>query len=120
MIEIRSPGAPTTRLMNVWVDSPAVGTSHAAGWASPSAFEPQTGVAGSAPAGGVEHHDVADARRGVEPVGQHSLADVEGGKHRQARDPVGLDHEGLDHDRESDSHGNGDHELDQRLDTRFR
>src|SRR5581483_8837477 len=51
-IEIRSPGSPTIRFRNVWVDSAAVGTPHGRGNPPPSCGSPQGAVGESAPAGG--------------------------------------------------------------------
>ena len=67
----------------------------------------------------VEHDDVADARVVDQAVGEDPLADVQRRLHRAARDPVRLDDERLDQQRQPDGDRDRDHQLDQRLHRRL-
>ena len=65
----------------------------------------------------VEDDDVADvgiAEARADPVDEHALADLERRHHRLRRDPVGLDEEGLDAEREAERHDHDHDQLEQR------
>ena len=58
-------------------------------------------------------------KRVADPVDEHALADLERRHHRLRRDPVGLDEEGLDAEREPERHGDDHDQLQQRAGRRF-
>src|SRR6185436_18722668 len=55
----------------------------------------------------------------ADAVDEHALTDGERWLHRSARDPVGLDDEGLDADREPERDGDYQRKLDDRAQCRF-
>ena len=109
-------GTATTRLMNVWLDSAGVGTSQACGLPARSLVrDPAHGLEGVRPGRRMEHHDVAHARVADQAVGEHPLAHGQRRHHRRARDPVGLDDECLNQQRQAHRDRDRHHQLDQRL-----
>jgi hypothetical protein len=96
-----SPGPATTRLMKFTSARSRVGRGQI--WFAVTSTPHIPGRAVGA-ARRVEDHDVADLRLAevvADPVDQHALVDLERRDHRLARDPVRLDQEGLDAQREA-------------------